>query len=118
MKLLPLLLVLASCASIEPVPEYLVTVQAHKPNSFATHKLCTAANVDTLVTNNFGYAFASFRSDTLFRYSPYFIIETADKTIYAEQKAIRWRNGKMKLCRLRDKTHIEQCTNLPYPGKN
>ena len=37
---------------------------------------------------NFGYAIKNFDSDTLFDYSPYFRIETINKTIYGEKKEL------------------------------
>lgn len=77
---------------------YLVTVETSGVT--AVSHLYRAAAVDSVVASNFGFAITGFSSDSVFACSPYFIIETFGKTIYAEEKALN-ANGKLKMGKLK-----------------
>ena len=97
------LLFTGSCKGPEKAKQtgYLVSVETTKPHKTTVHKLSCPENVDSLVTWNYGYAMTGFNSDTLFHFSPYFKIETFNKTVYVEEKEMIHRNGKIKFKKLR-----------------
>jgi len=103
-QLILLLLFLSGCTALKhqlKVYGYLVTVEAGKLHNISVHKVKSEATVDSIVLRNFGYAIKNFDSDTLFDYSPYFRIETINKTIYGEKKELIIKSGKLKFKKLK-----------------
>lgn len=93
-------LLLASCSAprVAQKTGYLVTVET--PGETTASHLYNAADVDSVVTCNFSFAITGFCADSVFSASPYFIIETLGKTVYAEEKAIK-NNGSLKRSKLK-----------------
>lgn len=91
-KLLILIIILSSCNTPYLVTEpsgYLVTVETQKPKNIEVLKLQQTSCVDSVVNQNFGFAIKGFASDSMFKVSPYYRIETLNKTVYSEAKRKR-----------------------------
>lgn len=97
------LLFTVSCKGPEKAKKtgYLVAIETIKPHDVTVHKLSNPEYVDSIVVRNYGYAITGFNSDTLFHYSPYFKIETLNKTVYGEEKELIQNNGKTKFRKLK-----------------
>ena len=84
---LAVVLTAVSCKGVKSTHvSYLVTVETNKPKSIEPFMYESTDAVDSTVIRNFGHAISGFHSDSLFDESPYFRIETLNKTVYSQQK--------------------------------